>query len=869
MNETSEPGQEVEALRKRISALSAAILRISASLDIATVLQEAADSARALTAARYGIITTIDEAGEVREFVTSGFTAEEQQQFADWPDGPKLFVHFRDLSGPIRLTDLPALVRSLGFSPALIRSKTFQGTPMRHRGHHVGNFFLAEKEGAIEFTDEDEEILLLFASQAATAITNARTHRAEQRTRADLEALIETSPVGVVVFDAKSGSPVSFNREARRIVERLQTPGHRPEELLDVVSFSRADGREISLAEFPIARYLGTGETVRAEEVVLSVPDGRSVRMLINATPIDAEDGTVASVVVTMQDLAPLDEIERQRAEFLGLVSHELRTPLAAIKGSVAAVRGAAPALPQAEVDQFFRIIDAQADHMQGLIGNLLDAGRIEAGTLSVDPEPSELAALLDRARNTFLAGGARHAVAIDLSPDLPAVMADRQRIVQVLCNLLSNAARHSPESSPLRMEASCDGTHVAVAVSDQGRGVPPEMLGRLFAKHAAFSGGGDARTPSGSASRPSMFSTGPRRRAWGSRSAPRLATPGPRRRAWGSRSARDWSRHTGAAFAPRAPAWAEARGSPSRCPWPSARCTPARNPFRRKRVSPARRSRASSSSRHTGAAFAPRAPAWAEARVHLHVARGRVPGARPRESLPAETRVPGEAQPRILVVDDDPHTLRHVRDALTKGGYAVSVTAEPDEIVDLVRAERPQLVLLDLMLPGTGGIELMAEAPELSDLPVIFISGYGRDETIARAFEAGAVDYIVKPFSPTELTARVGAALRAGSGAEPFQLGTLAIDYEAQRVTIAGSEVTLTATEFNLLSVLALNAGRVVTYDSLVRQIWSGRETGDTNLVRNFVKKLRAKLGEDATKPAWIFNVRGIGYRMANPREA
>ena len=782
MNETSGPRREAEALRERISALSAAILRISASLDIATVLQEAADSARALTAARYGIITTIDEAGEVREFVTSGFTPEEQQQFADWPDGPKLFAHFRDLPGPVRLTDLPALVRSLGFSPALIRSKTFQGTPMRHRGHHVGNFFLAEKKGATEFTDEDEEILLLFASQAATAIANARTHLAERRARADLEALVETSPVGVVVFDAKSGRPVSFNREARRIVEGLRTPGRRLEELLEVISFSRADGREISLAEFPIARYLGAGETVRAEEVVLSVPDGRSVGMLINATPIRAEDGTVASVVVTMQDLAPLDEIERQRAEFLGLVSHELRTPLAAIKGSVAAVRGAAPALPQAEVDQFFRIIDAQTDHMQGLIGNLLDAGRIEAGTLSVDPEPSELAALVDVARNTFLNGGARHAVAIDLPPELLPVMADRQRIVQVLCNLLSNAARHSPESSPIRIEAARDGAHVAVSVLDQGRGVPPEMLGRLFAKHTAFGGG--------------AADVGPAAAGLGLAICKGLV---------------------------------EAHGG---------------------------RIRAESAGLGRGARFTFTLPVAGDLDSRA-------------ESRPAATRVPGEAHPHILVVDDDPQTLRHARDALTKEGYAVSVTAEPGDIADLIRSQRPQLVLLDLMLPDTGGIELMAAVPELSDLPVIFISGYGRDETIARAFEAGAADYIVKPFSPTELTARVGAALRVRAGAETFLLGSLAIDYEAQRVTVAGSEVTLTATEFDLLRVLALNAGRVVTYDALVRQIWGGRETGDTNLVRNFVKKLRAKLGEDAAKPAWIFNVRGVGYRMADPRDA
>ena len=452
MTDAEDLRRELRAARERTAALSAAVLRTSASLDLAAVLQEAVDAARTLTAARYGIVTTIDGTGEVRDFVSSGFTEEEHRQFADWIDGPRLFAHLRDLPGPVRINDLPALVSSLGLSPDLMHAKTFQGTPMRRGDETVGHFFLAGKEGAPAFTDEDEEVLALFAGQAAAAIANARAHRAERRARADLEALVETSPVGVVVFDARSGRPASVNREARRIVESLRWEDRPVEELLQVLTVRRADGREASLAELPVAGQLGTGETVRAEEISLSVPDGRSVSMLVNGTPIRGEDGDVVSVVVTMQDLAPLEELERQRAEFLGLVSHELRTPLAAIKGSAAAVLGAAPALPQAEVGQFLRIVDAQADRMQRLVANLLDAGRIEAGTLSVEPEPSEVAALVDRARNAFIGAGGRHAVLIDLPEALPRVMADRERVVQVLVNLLSNAARHSPESSPVRV---------------------------------------------------------------------------------------------------------------------------------------------------------------------------------------------------------------------------------------------------------------------------------------------------------------------------------------------------------------------------------------------------------------------------------
>ena len=180
--------ERISALSERISALSAASLRVGASLDLDTVLQEVVESARALTGARYGAIATIDEAGQPRDFVTSGFTDEEHRRMQEWPDGPRLFEYFRDLPGPLRLDEATAHVRALGFDSDRLPWGTFQGTPMRHQGVHVGNFYLVDKEGGQAFTGEDEEVLVLFASQAAAAIANARTHRAEQQARADLEA---------------------------------------------------------------------------------------------------------------------------------------------------------------------------------------------------------------------------------------------------------------------------------------------------------------------------------------------------------------------------------------------------------------------------------------------------------------------------------------------------------------------------------------------------------------------------------------------------------------------------------------------------------------------------------------------------------
>ena len=735
-----ERDQQTEALRNRLSKLSEASLRINESLDLDTVLQEILDSARSLTDARYGVIVSVDDKGQLEDFLASGLTDDETQQLFAMPEGPKIFEYLSNIPGPLRVPDFASHLRSQGLSefhpPPEISVRAYLGAPIRHRGEHVGHIYLAKSELGQEFTREDEETLVMFASQAALVITNARRHRDERRARADLETLIDTSPVGVVVFDARTGRPVSINQESRRIMGNLQTPGCPVEQLLDVLTFRRTDGREIALDEFPLAQALSTGETVRAEEIVIQVPDGRSVTTVINATPIRSQNGEVESVVVTLQDMTPLEKLERLRAEFLGMVSHDLRVPLTSIRGSATALLDTSSGLNPAE-RQRLRIIVNQTDCMGDLLDDLLDVARIETGTLSVSPEPAEIVSLVDRARNTFLSSSGRHDLNLDLAPDLPLVMADRPRIVQVLDNLLSNAAKYSLESSIIRVTAVREDCHVAVTVADEGIGISAERLPHLFRKVSRTDGEDGEREIGGSG--------------------------------LGLAICKGIVEEHGGRI------WAESDGLGQ------------------------------------GTRFTFTIPMVEEAETDA-------------AQLAARPRQRRRENARVLVVDDDPQALEYIQDALSEAGFTPIVTPDPKDALLLTAEQRPHLVLLDLVMPNSSGIDLMKDILRITDVPIIFVSGYGNDEVMARAFEEGATDYIDKPFSPTKLVARVRASLRRKANpyrvelSEPYVLGDLTIDYAERRVTVAGRPVQLTTTEYELLFELSVNAGRVLTHDQLLR---------------------------------------------------
>ena len=444
----------------------------------------------------------------------------------------------------------------------------------------------------------------------------------------------------------------------------------------------------------------------------------------------------------------------------------------------------AAGQLEPAEIRQFHRIIRDQSNHMRQLLGDQLDVARIETGTLPVSPEPAEAAVLVDCARSTFKSAGGRNPLSIDIDPDLPLVLADRRRIVQALGNLLTNAARHSPQAAVIRVSAVKGGVHVAVSVADEGRGIPAESLPHLFCKFSGVESGEQ-----------------------GGATGLGLAICKGIVEAHGSRI------------------WAESDGP------------------------------------GLGARFTFTLPILAE------------PGSGAADALrPGATRSPRRRQPhepkpvRVLVVDDDPNDLRYIRDTLVQAGYAPVVTGDPEEAVSLMEEERPHLALLGLMLPETDGIELMRQILNVADVPVIFLSAYGREEVVARAFELGTADYVVKPFSPTELAARINSALRRPVAAEPsapYVRGDLTIDYAQRRATLAGRRVNLTLTEYGLLAELSAHAGQVLSHERLLERVWRQRGDGNVRPMHMTVSKLRRKLGDDANNPTYIFTEPGVGFLM------
>lgn len=220
----------------------------------------------------------------------------------------------------------------------------------------------------------------------------------------------------------------------------------------------------------------------------------------------------------------------------------------------------------------------------------------------------------------------------------------------------------------------------------------------------------------------------------------------------------------------------------------------------------------------------------------------------------------------RILVVDDEPQIRKFLRISLGAQGYEVVEAESGEEGVSKCATTQPKLVVLDLGLPDLDGQQVIQRIREWSDVPIIVLSVRQNDREKVSALDNGANDYVVKPFSIEELMARVRVAMRVGSQEteiSEFTVGDLVVDVPRHKVTVGGTHVKLTRKEFDLLRLLARNAGRIVTHRQILREIWGPAHENDVHYLRVYIGHLRQKLGDDPANPQFIESEPGVGYRL------
>jgi two-component system, OmpR family, KDP operon response regulator KdpE len=227
----------------------------------------------------------------------------------------------------------------------------------------------------------------------------------------------------------------------------------------------------------------------------------------------------------------------------------------------------------------------------------------------------------------------------------------------------------------------------------------------------------------------------------------------------------------------------------------------------------------------------------------------------------------------RVLVVDDEPQIRRFLRTSLSAHGYHVIEATCGRDAIRLTATERPELVLLDLGLPDIDGLEVIQRLREWSTIPIIVVSVRGQETEKVEALDGGADDYVTKPFSMGELLARLRAALRHRLQAEVeepvFHTGGLSVDLVRRAVTVDGHEIKLTPKEYDLLRTLVTHAGKVMTHQYLLREVWGPSSLYETHYLRVYIGQLRQKLEPDPARPRYILTEPGVGYRLAVLHEA
>lgn len=487
-----QAAQRANAAERRLHAQFEAVSRASWALsDIvaatplaneATLLQAVVDHARLIADAEMAAIGMGGDAQRsFEQFAFSGITQEQAHAIGRIPRPVGLLGAVVQEKRAIRLRDASSDPRALGVPPHHPPVRSFLGVPVRYHGTVVGNLYLANKRSAPEFTEDDQHAIELLADRAGTALETMRLYAREALERSRLQAVLDSMTEGVVVLD-ETGRIVSINRSALALANE---DGARRDPFGNSVTFEayRPAGEPLPWEDFPYVRAIRRGESVVGVELRIRARDGRMVPVLASATPVRGPDGKLQGTVAVFEDISSLKDLERLREEWTAVVAHDLRQPIGVITLSAQALaRAHKGEMSESEAKAIERI-RAGAKRLDAMIEDLLDASRIEAHRLKIEKREVNLKDLVCEIVERAGALTRGHSVHVEVQGKIPTIMADPNRIEQVLMNLLSNAGKYGDPGTEIRVVLAQRDGEVEIAVSNRGKDLTPEDLSKLFTR--------------------------------------------------------------------------------------------------------------------------------------------------------------------------------------------------------------------------------------------------------------------------------------------------------------------------------------------------------------------------------------------------
>jgi PAS domain S-box-containing protein len=477
--------REEKQLRAELEQVTRAVMTVSEAVanlprpDVSAVLTTLALQAQALTGAQYAVAGIgMDPERPFEPWASVGVSPEIIRELGRFPRPVGVLGKVVREGLVIRVADVREHAAFQGLPPGHPELTSFLGVPVGYAGQLLGTLYLANKQGAVEFSAEDERKIQMLAARTAVAVQTARLYAGEAEARAWLGTTIDQLPEGVVVLD-RNGGVVAMNRAAigfscgeSRGVDPFGNPV-----LFDLRT---ADRTALPFDEYPIVRALQRGEVTLGRELLARTASGHLIPILVNAAPLYDERGEIAGATNLVQDITTMKEIERLREEWSSVVAHDLRQPLFSISLAVQnLLQWPDLGLPEEARDEIERIERAAA-RLTRMVGDLSNASLLETGRLPLERRAVDLASLIagvvDELRST--ATGLRIDIA---SEGMQSVWVDPDRIRQVLENLISNAAKYGRPDSGIRVTSVARDRFVDVTVTNWGVGIPSEELPTLF----------------------------------------------------------------------------------------------------------------------------------------------------------------------------------------------------------------------------------------------------------------------------------------------------------------------------------------------------------------------------------------------------